>query len=105
MPTGTFRLPALDLTIETTDGPRTWDGIVYAPLDAADSAGPGKVVFVAVGSPARANVPEWVPEALRAGTAIATLVGYPRQTWAARARLAEGEERAAAWAETKQART
>jgi hypothetical protein len=104
MPIGTFRLPALELTVDTADGPRSWDGIVYAPLEDADGPASSKVVFVAVGSPGRESVPEWVTEVLRAGTARVKLLAYPRQSWTAIVRLAEGAERDRAWADIKQAR-
>jgi hypothetical protein len=104
MSIGMFRPVTMDLSVETAEGRRTWEGLTYADFPDADVPPAHKRVFVAVGSVSDPEMPGWAQELLGAGNATVKLIGYPRQSWQATARLASDEERRAAWVDIKQAR-
>jgi hypothetical protein len=104
MSIGMFRPVTMDLSIETAEGRRSWEGLTYADFPDADVPHGHKRVFVAVGSVSDPAMPGWAQELLAADGATVKLIGYPRQTWLATAHVATDEERRAAWAEIKQAR-
>lgn len=101
MPIGTFRLPAL--TVVFDDG-RVVEGLVYAPLGGGEIRTGATKLFVAVGRPGRPDAPDWLDPMLNDGPVTVRLVGYPRESWRATVHIAEGDERAQAWADIKQAR-
>ncbi len=104
MSIGMFRPVTMDLSVETPYGLRNWEGVVYADFPDTDLPPRHKRVFLAVGSVSDPEMPVWAQELLAAGTATVKLIGYPRRSWQATARLASDDERRAAWVDIKQAR-
>lgn len=104
MSIGMFRPVTMDLSVETSNGRRTWDGVVYADFPEANVPRGHKRVFVAVGSVSDPEMPGWAQQLLDADDATVKLIGYPRQVWRATARLAADDERRSAWVDIKQVR-